>query len=631
MSRPVHIARANWRHIAPVLIAVLLGVALVASSVNQYSVGLYGDSRTGILAGGPDRPIRSDEWLVRLPWLMAQHNQSFPSQLSTAGTHDAGIAYDLPIRSLQMMLKPHLTGYLFMNPAQGAAMEWWSIVLGCFAAVYLLLLVLGCGIWVSVALAAIVATNPGMHWWTVNPSFTCIMYGCLGTVLMLRALENSRFSWSLVSSILAGWMFTCAIVSLYPPVQIPVLVSLGLVLLVALRQRQASGGGIRWSSILLALGTFGALSLWFVLAHRSALAAMANTIYPGQRRTHAGGQDFASVLGAPFNREASSIASGSVNHTNQSENASSFLMSAPVVLISLFGGLRGLKVFSARVERVLIAWFLVLILWMMVPLPGIVGKMTFLDRVPPERIKPTIILVSALILGLHLQFHRTRSAISTKWTATGIFLVLTVWAGSHFSVNDALIPSSTVWRESMLWVLPIGIGLWKFPKVSLVFLATVSFTSYLTINPIRQDLTPITGNDLYRAVRAVNSSETAEWMTFTGTAQVRGILVATGVPVVTGVSPYPDQKFWGRFDPFSIYESSWNRYGHVHLVLGSGRTVISSPQADVIQVRVDPCAVGSPIASGSFFVETSASAVTCSSIVKSLDYLGSRLFILRKD
>ena len=183
----------------------------------------------------------------------------------------------------------------------------------------------------------------------------------------------------------------------------------------------------------------------------------------------------------------------------------------------------------------------------------------------------------------------------------------------------------------MLWVLPIGIGLWKFPKVSLVFLATVSFTSYLTINPIRQDLTPITGNDLYRAVRVVNASETAEWMTFTGTAQVRGILVATGVPVVTGVSPYPDQKFWGRFDPFSIYESSWNRYGHVHLVLGSGRTVISSPQADVIQVRVDPCAVGSPIASGSFFVETSASAVPCSSIVKSLDYLGSRLFILRKD
>jgi hypothetical protein len=62
--------------IAPVILILLLIVLLTTLKVNQSSAGMYGQPKIGTGISGADRPIRSDEWLVRLPWLLNQKERN---------------------------------------------------------------------------------------------------------------------------------------------------------------------------------------------------------------------------------------------------------------------------------------------------------------------------------------------------------------------------------------------------------------------------------------------------------------------------------------------------------------------------------------------------------------------------
>ena len=615
----------------PVAILILLGALLVGLRINQSSVGMYGDKpaeRTGL---GIDRPIRSDEWYVRLPWLLSQESRDYAPTMVTAGIHDPSVTYDLPVRSLSLILKPHLLPYLFLGFDRAISAEWWFLVLGCAISIYVLLLKLKVRPSISLPIAIIVASSPGLHWWTVNSSFDIIIYSALGVATTLAAIDATlpvaRFSFSTIS----GWLFSCAAVVLYPPFQIPTMVAAGLIIISVLLEpsrRQT----LKKNVLTLAIAgcVFVILTGWFVARHRMGLSSMASTVYPGTRRSSAGGVNIASLFGTPFDSKASEIVAGSVNRTNQSENSSTFLLALPVLMMMPFGLSDKSGQSDTALVRVLNTWFAILLSWMLLPLPSVIGRITLLDRVPPDRLKPSIAMVSAIAVALFLEFTKSNMPYARRAVALMIFAFVTIWAGSLYVVDDKPISSTSIWLLGALWLIPAAIAFLHRPTIGLTVIAIVSVVTIARINPLHQSVDPVRENALYKAMKTVDPDMTSTWVTFSGSAQVRGIMVATGARVDTGVSPYPDKAFWARFDPTSMYKDMWNRYGHVHFVKGVGRTRITSPQTDVIEVSVDPCATGSPIKSGTFLVEATGDAVPCAEIVSTIQYQGTNWVILRK-
>lgn len=620
-----------WRF-APVAFLVGLGILLTSLGVNQSSVGMYKEGTAQSFGWGVDRPIRSDEWLVRLPWLVGQASLHFPAEMRTAGIHDPSITYDLPVRSLQMVLKPHLLPYLLLDINRAVSAEWWFLVLGCIAAVYVLLITLGTRPTIAAAIGVLVGSSPGLHWWTVSSSFSIVIYSCLGAAAMLVAMRSiSQARW-MILAVLAGWMFACSTLVLYPPFQVPTMVAVGLVLLLVAHDRWQSTSWPRVIQPILAAGVVFVICIcWFVLSHRSGLHSMAATVYPGMRRSSGGGVNVQSLLGAPFDLKASSIVAGSVNQTNQSENSSTFMVAGVVLL--LFPGMASIRHSGLPGRLLLVAggWLALLVSWMLLPLPAVVGRLTLLDRVPPDRLKPSVAFVAALVLALFLEHFSSETPAVRRVTALLSFGVVTIWAGSKYLVNDLPLSRSAVWGFSALWLVPASMMFTRFRRSGVVALAVVSVFTSAHINPLHRSVDPIRSNRLFDAVLKVDPLRSGTWVTFTGSAQVRGVMVAAGLQVESAVSPYPDPAFWARFDPTGTYADSWNRYAHVNMVLGSGRTTISSPQSDVVQIVVDPCAVGSPISRGTYFVESTREAIPCVDLVSTAEYQGVTWYLLRKD
>jgi hypothetical protein len=212
-----------------------------------------------------------------------------------------------------------------------------------------------------------------------------------------------------------------------------------------------------------------------------------------------------------------------------------------------------------------------------------------------------------------------------------MLLGLTVWAGNHYVVNDLVISDASIWRSALVWCLPLAVSFARFPRAGLWALALVSIFTAQRINPIHTSLDPVQQNPVVSAMRKADPGLEGTWLTFSGPAQLKGVMVSTGARVDSATSPYPDKSFWHRFDPAETFESAWNRYGHVRMVIGDGPSDITNPQSDVIDLIVDPCGATSPIERGTFMIEADATTVPCAVQVEQFNYLGTSWYVLRKD
>src|ERR1051326_6958023 len=90
---------------------VSFGFRLNGSSILIWR-GFLNDKQNpgGLVAGAPES-VRSDEWLVWTPALIAQANRGFPVQNPSLGAGRAPFLYSLPVRHYSMMFRPQLYGF----------------------------------------------------------------------------------------------------------------------------------------------------------------------------------------------------------------------------------------------------------------------------------------------------------------------------------------------------------------------------------------------------------------------------------------------------------------------------------------------------------------------------------------
>ncbi len=253
-----------------------------------------------LIAGTP-RPIRSDEWAQWTPVAIAQARSGFQPQiwLGLTDTKLSAITFFSPAAGYAQIFRPQGWGYLLLGDSHGLAWQWWFAYLVAALGIYYLLYTLIGSVPIATGLALAGAFTPYAGWWSGNP--VLIMgFLALGTTCVMRGFASRSRVHGAIWGVAAGVLGAAAILPLYPPWTISsAWICLALMAGFLLDRRPP----IHWIALTLgpaALALTAALVPWY-LANRDAIAAVADTIYPGPRVSSSGEARLSFLLDAPAN------------------------------------------------------------------------------------------------------------------------------------------------------------------------------------------------------------------------------------------------------------------------------------------------------------------------------------------
>ncbi|MBS1838045.1 MAG: hypothetical protein JST64_10165, partial [Actinobacteria bacterium] len=387
--------RVHPAWIFPIVVGVLF-IVLTATGLNGSSIGaLTAGSKhgSGIIAGIP-RQVRSDEFLVRTPIVAGQAERGFPAEVrSGVGQHDMTVLVDVPTTNWSMLFRPHEWGYLLLPLDHAFAFDWWGLsavlLLGSYG---FLLVITRRPLWSSVGAVAFWA-SPFFAWWYLALSLAVVGYGLGGAALLLASFRpglSARLRWSLVAG--SAFALSCFALTFYPPFQVPVAIVIAAVV-VGWTWQLVARGAASWRSILVntavAGGATAVVAGLYVLTRLDTLSAIMNTTYPGDRRVDGGGASPAYLASAWFGFKYVQDPTAMRGRVlpNESE-ASSFLLLGVFLLPALPLLWGRITSSSARLRGALIGALVgtaLIAVHMYVSLPGLVARITLLDRVPPQR------------------------------------------------------------------------------------------------------------------------------------------------------------------------------------------------------------------------------------------------------
>ncbi len=585
-NRQIHLASIRIpRSLTPPLIA--LAVALVGglARIHRWSVGFYeylaDPTRPSSALWGAARQIRSDEWLVRTPWVLRQAETGFSRDaFSGVGTTDVGILYDLPVRGWHLLLRPQTLGYLIGPVEFGFALEWWLLNALAFSGVYLLLWKLTRIGWLSVLGSLVFLSSPVVQWWADPIAFVIPGAAALAAALLLHAAEQEHARKWRITAALSGWFVAIAMAALYPPWLLGVAVVMVSVLVGwivapdAPSERRARGVRLTGSGVIGAV--VAAILLAPVLISSSAdIRAQAATVYPGQRAgVPGGGVEITALFGAPFDSLGAALPIAVVNGSNTSVNASGLVLILPVLLALLAtSGATG-PTLSRTERQILVAASSgagVLLAWMLLPIPSSLGRLLLFDRIPPARFLFPLALASTLtFVVLAAALHRKHMQLSKSAGAAiaGTFLFVHLWVGSDFSVNAQ--------RPSLRWIVLLAVlvsvavllVLQRRVIVGMVLLTAFALWQSSLINPVQAGIPILLDSDIRSTMLELADAEKNDttWLVIADWERsplLRSLATASGIRALPLMQSHPDRSFWSLIDDDRQSEEIWNRWAHV--------------------------------------------------------------------
>lgn len=632
--------------VALLVVLLLGGLKLQGSSLGLYGVGIgASEDQSGVLTG-PARPIRSDEWFVRTPWVLAQDRNGLPAVSNGGiGQHDPALIGDLPTAGWEVIVRPHTLPYHLIDGPRTLALEWWLLYAVQFLGVYALVLAVSRSWDLALMAGLLMIFSPVTQWWTGSGTYTPIGYGGMATALLIwayRATDHRRWLYSGA----AGLSLGAFAVGLYPPWQIGALIvagslAIGVVapdLVDAARRRNALVALA--SAVLPAAVIGGGLFLVFILKHTEAVEAVSGTVYPGERGDSAGGfSSLPSILSAPFDSFASAPQFALVNGTNQSENSSGVLYLIPVGVIIFAIGLTGS--FRGRLTpaiKGLLVGSTLLFSWMLFPLPSWLGRPVLLNRVEAGRIILPLTFASVVALALLLAHLRETNVPLPRLAIVGAlvaFVIPYAWAAGKYAVEGA----ETSHRQAALFlvILSAGLGLaFARPRLYLgpAILVLFGFWQASLINPIQEGIGTITQNALYQTVDKLVTGDRTEsgWVSFGADGYTKGTITASGVDHLSGISPYPDHDAWAVLDPTGANEDVWNRYAHVGFEVGApgSEPAFRTASPDSIVLTIDPCDDALVELGVDFIVMNGVELEGCGRLAETVTFGASTLFIYQR-
>jgi hypothetical protein len=598
---------------------VLTCIGLSGTSIGVVAAGTTGASHDGHLVAGTPRPIRSDEWNVATPLIVAQSHHGFSRYtVSGLGPHDLTVVLDIPNRDWSTAFRPWDVPMLLLDVTHGFAARWWAMSLVLLLGAYLLLLELTDRTDIAVLFSLGLWLSPFFHWWYESISLESVGMPMLGLAFLLWALRARTRPGRIACLLLSAYSFVGFVLVFYPPFQVPVGLVLGIIVGCEIfgRVRRGELGWRRLVVDVVVVGAAtGAVCAAFLLHSESTIAAVTGTVYPGERRAAGGTTTLFQLFSAPFGVPLANHGL-SLTGTNQSE-ISSFLLLGPFALLQLFR-IR-LRDVGSRWRLLLVgagAGFLLVTAWYLVSLPPLLAHFLLLDRSPPVRSIAGVGVGGFLLMALFCAAevapadgsgdatgraarHQREFArrVATGAAVCGVLafgmyfwagrlfittfppLGMTLWGVALFSGAAAVV----VWLTSARRVLAGGIAL-------VVFGSVVS----LVANPLYQGLGPLTSSPLLPVLHSVarHPADPADtvWVSY-APPPVNDVLLASGLDTLNSVDTYPNADVWKIFDPERRAAGIWNRYANLVFAPGApgSSPVITLLAGDAVQVTFDPC------------------------------------------
>jgi hypothetical protein len=376
--------RNRWRRngfALCVLAATALYVAL-AWSPSSYGSAFdeFGIERAGLVAGEP-RPIRGDEFRRWTPFMQIAVNNGFARFNETSVfREDLRNVEGLPLADWGLAFKPSFWPFFAIDPAYAFSFHHGFWIAACLIGYQLLFRALG----MAPALAMLGSvllffTGFFQTWWT---TYGPVVAGFPWLVLAALAPMHAALRFAAAAYVTIAW----ALASLYPPIEVTCAFVAGVMLLAWRRDALAPRRLVPFAA---GVAVGGALAFVY---YRDTFAAMATTVYPGLRRAGGGG--------APFEQWISHFVpsfvirgdEGLVNeNVCEAATVGSFL---PLLLVCFVDW----RAFAARLREpgaaardrrlelaLLFAGALLTSLWLLTPVPSVLGMPLLWHLVPAKR------------------------------------------------------------------------------------------------------------------------------------------------------------------------------------------------------------------------------------------------------
>ena len=592
-------------YVFPAVVLIVFAI-LVASGLSGTSVGALAQPERAddaLIVGAPQE-IRSDEYSVRTPLILGQIERGFPARIETGiGEQDAAVLYYLPTREWSTLFKPQLWGYFVLPPAQAFAFDWWGnfviLLLGLYA---FLIVMLRDWRWATAGALAL-GSAPFFQWWMLPSVLGPVGFTAGGFAALLVAVREPkqarrRYAWAA----LAGALFACNLLHLYPPFQIPVAMIFGVMSL-ALALWWARRGDLVWRAALgaciVAGGVAVAVAGTFVLEHRAAYEAMAATVYPGDRRVSGGdGMPWQYFVNSWFSWLPAVRSSEMVPFVVRNASEDSSFPMVGLFLIPFLPFLWGrIAAVGSRFRGAIMGLLGLLGLFglhIFLRLPMILGRVTLLDRVTTKRLILGVGLASLLlfvVVGVAIArasiSGRRRLMVGAGYTALTILYVLSL--ARDLRIAGAPLRLLEVIAVVMVAGAVAATFLWR-PLVSVVLLAGFGIITAFPVNPLYRGLAPLRDPELAAQLRNAAAGNTdAGWIAIS--PDMQDFITANGFADRSGVDLYPDAEAWSVLDPDRQYEEAWNRYAHVRWEFDPAvpDPSIALTYVDAITVRISPC------------------------------------------
>ena len=582
--------------------AILATAGLHGSSIRFYG-WIYGYSsvRDLPLLGTP-KGTRVDEWNYHTPAILNQllRPDRLAADSSQFGRDKAALFANIPTRHWSEWFRPQFWVFHFLPPGAAFAVYWQTkgllLITGTFS--FLLLLTRSS---VAAALGALWYFFSTYTQWCYSwPSLLPEMVGIFGWVICLAAyITVGQGNWrlalaALVCTLLAIDFALCA----YPPHQFP-LVIFGLA--IAAWWLGAHWSGIvnkqAWLTRVLALSgcclsVALVLGLFYADVHVG-FSELACTIYPGQRSVTGGNVSVAQMLShfMDFWKSERSFPAGLGNICE----ATGFIWLAPTTLLLV----PRIKTTHRTRLANLFLWltFLLLVAWMLLPIPARLGKILLLDRVTPHRCLPTLGLINIAIVTIWISTRGPTQGqtLSIGWTqkvfpCLAIFiLLLSALAYMNSTYNRFFSIFELCSAAGYVTFLAICLtNSWKALLAAALLLPAVATTAL--VNPVDRGFDVILESSLLGKIKQKPDLAKGRWLVFSEWVTLPGFFSACGLNLVNGLKIIPALDELARFDPAGKYTSVINRscYLIAHPHSEVGQSEFESPAIGVVTWKLYP-------------------------------------------
>lgn len=381
------------RYLFPTVL-IAFGIIYVGNTWSPSSYGcalnILGSPREGLILGSP-RAIRSDEWAVFTPMVQALVNNDFGRINKTSFyNEDMRNMFALPIADWGMLFKPTLAAFFILDPAHAYSLHWFLLMVLFVIGYARLFRLTGISVIQSYLVSGTVFYSGFVvGWWTilgpVMAWFPWVLEACRSKIS-----DPWRF-------LLVYWVLVCWMLSFFYPPLIISLTFLGLILLFVYTPSLFKK---RKLLLMMLASLLAVITVIFYL--KDYIIATWGTIYPGQR---------SSAGGVPNKRQVLEQLFPSLNSVHYHS-----LIGANICEIGVVGTLIPLFTIpfvkltsgSSKLERrawLLVMGLILMLCWILLPIPEGVGRLILWNRVPPVRMLfaegVLCIFVSLLLIKRH--------------------------------------------------------------------------------------------------------------------------------------------------------------------------------------------------------------------------------------